>query len=109
MTSRQQYWCKLLRPICSAISFVVEFDFSPVSQWDPMITTLPGLYLSSIGIYQPLSRLFGVSMQLLCSTFWLRSINVLFTVGNALVMRFLLQTLHKTDKARFVVATFPRL
>ena len=62
-----------------------------------MITTLPGLYLSSIGIYQPLSRLFGFSMKLACNTFWLRSINVIFAVGTTLVIKFLLREIHKKD------------
>ena len=65
-----------------------------------MITTLPGLYLSSIGIYQPLSRLFGFSMKLACRTFWLRSINVIFAVGNTLVIKFLLRAIHKKDPVR---------
>ena len=65
-----------------------------------MITTLPGLYLSSIGIYQPMSRLFGFSMKLACSTFWLRSINVIFAVGNTLVIKFLLRAIHKKDHVR---------
>ena len=60
-----------------------------------MITTLPGLYLSSIGIYGPMSRLLGFPMKLACSTFWLRGINVVFAIGNALVIKFLLQTLGK--------------
>ena len=62
-----------------------------------MITTLPGLYMSSIGIYQPLSRLFGFSVKLACNTFWLRSINVIFAVGNALIIKFLLQVINEKD------------
>ncbi|KAK9399500.1 dol-P-Glc:Glc2Man9GlcNAc2-PP-Dol alpha-C2-glucosyltransferase-like [Crotalus adamanteus] len=30
-------------------------------QWDPMITTLPGLYLLSVGILKPTAWLFGWS------------------------------------------------
>jgi hypothetical protein len=42
-------------------------------QWDPKITTLPGLYIFSYGILNPLSRFFD---RFLCDAVHLRMINV---------------------------------
>jgi alpha-1,2-glucosyltransferase len=49
------------------------FCFVLGSQWDPKITTLPGLYIVSYGILNPLSWFFD---RLFCDATHLRLINV---------------------------------
>jgi len=51
-----------------------------VFQWDPMITTLPGLYWVSIAILKTVSLVF--TMEEMCPVLHLRTINVLLAAGN---------------------------
>jgi hypothetical protein len=48
-------------------------------QWDPKITTLPGLYLLSVGVLMPLSSVMRVD---LCGTYALRMTNVFACFAN---------------------------
>ncbi|XP_059581869.1 dol-P-Glc:Glc(2)Man(9)GlcNAc(2)-PP-Dol alpha-1,2-glucosyltransferase [Alligator mississippiensis] len=75
-------------------------------QWDPMITTLPGLYLVSVGIVKPAAWLFGWSGSVVCSTGMLRFINLLFSVGNFYLLYLLLSKIHQKNKA---VSGFQRI
>nr|XP_032629634.1 dol-P-Glc:Glc(2)Man(9)GlcNAc(2)-PP-Dol alpha-1,2-glucosyltransferase-like isoform X3 [Chelonoidis abingdonii] len=68
-------------------------------QWNPMITTLPGLYLMSVGIVKPAVWLFGWSRSVVCSTGMLRFINLLFSVGNFYLLYLLLCKIHHKNKA----------
>nr|XP_027231090.1 putative Dol-P-Glc:Glc(2)Man(9)GlcNAc(2)-PP-Dol alpha-1,2-glucosyltransferase [Penaeus vannamei] len=54
-------------------------------EWDPKITTLPGLYLFSIGLNGPVAKVLGRD---LCDVFSLRITNLVATA-------FLLSTIHK--------------
>ncbi|KAK7078164.1 glucosyltransferase [Halocaridina rubra] len=54
-------------------------------EWDPKITTLPGLYLFSIGLNGPVSWVLG---RKLCDVFSLRITNLVATA-------FMLSTIHK--------------
>ena len=63
-----------------------------------MITTLPGLYVASVVILKPLSWMFNISMQKMCTTFALRSINIGFAVGNLILMFLILMNIHRLDK-----------
>lgn len=54
-----------------------------------MITTLPGLYLASAGLLKPFDFLVPSGNGSFCSTFWLRSVNFLFAVGNLGLMYLL--------------------
>lgn len=86
-------------------------------QWDPMITTLPGLYLISIGIVKPAAWLFGWPGSVICSTAMLRFINLLFGTGNFYLLYLLFCKLHpKKDASGFqrilstlTLAVFPVL
>ncbi|XP_048410334.1 dol-P-Glc:Glc(2)Man(9)GlcNAc(2)-PP-Dol alpha-1,2-glucosyltransferase [Stegostoma tigrinum] len=69
------------------------------SEWDPMITTLPGLYLVSTGIIKPVSWLMGWTETVVCSTGMLRFINLLFNTGNLYLLYLLLCKIHQKDKA----------
>ncbi|XP_033647882.1 putative Dol-P-Glc:Glc(2)Man(9)GlcNAc(2)-PP-Dol alpha-1,2-glucosyltransferase isoform X1 [Asterias rubens] len=69
------------------------------NEWDPMITTLPGLYLASVGLLRPITELMLVDMSEVCTTTVLRSTNVLFAVGNLYMLYALIVRLHKHDKA----------
>ncbi len=67
-------------------------------QWDPMITTLPGLYLITVGTYAPVTWLFGAPMELACTTFWLRFINLVLAVGNVIIIKLLMDKIHQRDR-----------
>ena len=77
-----------LGPILFMIIFTIHF------QWDPMITTLPGLYLFSVGVIKPVTVMMEGNMLRACSTYWLRSINILFAAGNFYLIYALLKKLH---------------
>jgi alpha-1,2-glucosyltransferase len=48
-------------------------------QWDPKITTLPGLYLLSVGVLRPLSSILTIDV---CGTYALRMTNVFACFAN---------------------------
>ncbi|XP_009908489.2 dol-P-Glc:Glc(2)Man(9)GlcNAc(2)-PP-Dol alpha-1,2-glucosyltransferase [Dryobates pubescens] len=75
-------------------------------QWDPMITTLPGLYLVSVGVVKPAAWLFGWTGSVVCSAGMLRFINLLFTAGNFYLLYLLLLKIHQKNKA---VSGFQRI
>ncbi|NWH59991.1 AG10A glucosyltransferase, partial [Geococcyx californianus] len=75
-------------------------------QWDPMITTLPGLYLASVGVVKPAAWLFGWTGNVVCSTGMLRFINLLFSAGNFYLLYLLLCKIHQKNKA---VSGFQRI
>ncbi|XP_078276015.1 dol-P-Glc:Glc(2)Man(9)GlcNAc(2)-PP-Dol alpha-1,2-glucosyltransferase isoform X4 [Rhinoraja longicauda] len=75
-----------------------RFCSGSFSEWDPMITTLPGLYLVSTGIIKPVSWLLGWTEAVVCSTAMLRFINLLFNTGNLYLLYVLLCRIHQKDK-----------
>lgn len=73
--------------------------FQPVAvQWDPMITTLPGLYLVSVGIIKPVVWLTDLTGAVVCSTAMLRFVNLLFNCGNLYLLYLLICKLHHREK-----------
>ncbi|XP_074440392.1 dol-P-Glc:Glc(2)Man(9)GlcNAc(2)-PP-Dol alpha-1,2-glucosyltransferase isoform X2 [Larus michahellis] len=68
-------------------------------QWDPMITTLPGLYLASVGVVKPAAWLFGWTGSVVCSAAMLRFINLLFSAGNFYLLYLLLLKIHQKNKS----------
>ncbi|XP_042672136.1 putative Dol-P-Glc:Glc(2)Man(9)GlcNAc(2)-PP-Dol alpha-1,2-glucosyltransferase isoform X1 [Centrocercus urophasianus] len=87
-------------------------------QWDPMITTPPGLYLLSVGVVKPAAWLFGWTGSVVCSTGMLRFINLLISAGNFYLLYLLLLKIHQKNKAvsgfqrilsSLTLATFPTL
>lgn len=74
------------------------------SYWDPMITTLPGLYLVSVGILVPLGKIFGENIDDLCSVVYLRAINTLFAVGNFYVIYAIMCKLHEKETVKTKIA-----
>ncbi|XP_054255797.1 dol-P-Glc:Glc(2)Man(9)GlcNAc(2)-PP-Dol alpha-1,2-glucosyltransferase [Indicator indicator] len=87
------------------LQFYNPVSLSP-SQWDPMITTLPGLYLVSVGVVKPAAWLFGWTGSVVCSVGMLRFINLLFTAGNFYLLYLLLFKIHQKNKA---VSGFQRI
>ncbi|KAM6287211.1 dol-P-Glc:Glc(2)Man(9)GlcNAc(2)-PP-Dol alpha-1,2-glucosyltransferase isoform 2-T2 [Spheniscus humboldti] len=77
-------------------------------QWDPMITTLPGLYLVSVGAVKPAAWLFGWTGSVVCSAGMLRFINLLFSAGNFYLLHLLLFKIHQKNKI-YVLALIPSL
>jgi len=76
-----------------------KFCAGNYSEWDPKITTLPGLYLISVGIVTPLNTLTtvltGEKPDLgSCSTVNLRSQNVVFGLLNFVLLYSLTYQLH---------------
>uniref|UniRef100_A0A2R8VJX4 Dol-P-Glc:Glc(2)Man(9)GlcNAc(2)-PP-Dol alpha-1,2-glucosyltransferase n=1 Tax=Mus musculus TaxID=10090 RepID=A0A2R8VJX4_MOUSE len=69
-----------------------------LSQWDPMITTLPGLYLVSVGVVKPASWLLGWSEHVICSIGVLRFVNLLFSVGNFYLLYLLFRKVQPRNK-----------
>lgn len=69
-------------------------------EWDPMITTLPGLYLVSFVLLQITAFFTRIKLIIICSAFWLRFTNVLFMIGNAVVLRKLLLKIHNETEVR---------
>uniref|UniRef100_A0A8C4RVU0 Dol-P-Glc:Glc(2)Man(9)GlcNAc(2)-PP-Dol alpha-1,2-glucosyltransferase n=1 Tax=Erpetoichthys calabaricus TaxID=27687 RepID=A0A8C4RVU0_ERPCA len=68
-------------------------------EWDSMITTLPGLYLVSVGIIKPTVWLAGWTGKAVCSPGMLRFINLLFSCGNLYLVYLILCKLHQKDKS----------
>ncbi|KAM9705307.1 dol-P-Glc:Glc(2)Man(9)GlcNAc(2)-PP-Dol alpha-1,2-glucosyltransferase isoform 1-T17 [Menidia menidia] len=69
------------------------------TEWDPMITTLPGLYLVSVGLIQPVVWLFGLTGPVVCSPAMLRFVNLLFNCGNLYLLYRLTCRLQPRDKS----------
>lgn len=63
-------------------------------EWDPKITTLPGLYFISFACLRTLAFALGHELDVVCTTFFLRMINVLFLMGHVLLLRQILIKLH---------------
>lgn len=72
-----------------------------IFKWDPMITTLPGLYLVSVGVVKPASWIFGWSEHVVCSIGMLRFVNLLFSVGNFYLLYLLFRKVQPRHKVRF--------
>uniref|UniRef100_A0A3B4UFE9 Dol-P-Glc:Glc(2)Man(9)GlcNAc(2)-PP-Dol alpha-1,2-glucosyltransferase n=2 Tax=Seriola dumerili TaxID=41447 RepID=A0A3B4UFE9_SERDU len=70
------------------------------NEWDPMITTLPGLYLISVGVIKPVVWLADLTGEVVCSTAMLRFINLLFNCGNLYLLYLLICKLHLREKTR---------
>uniref|UniRef100_A0A0B7A7B3 Dol-P-Glc:Glc(2)Man(9)GlcNAc(2)-PP-Dol alpha-1,2-glucosyltransferase n=1 Tax=Arion vulgaris TaxID=1028688 RepID=A0A0B7A7B3_9EUPU len=63
------------------------------SSWDPMITTLPGLYLFSLVQLLPFASLQGVSLSEVCTTQILRASNLTYCIGNFVLLLILCKKL----------------
>ncbi|GBM15198.1 Putative Dol-P-Glc:Glc(2)Man(9)GlcNAc(2)-PP-Dol alpha-1,2-glucosyltransferase [Araneus ventricosus] len=82
------------------------------NEWDPKITTPPGLYLFTSAILTPLSKVSTLNIiQLAC----FRLVNIFFTIGTLYVIYRILQFHHKKDEPRilllssFNITIFPLL
>lgn len=80
------------------VSVVVFFT----AQWDPMITTLPGLYLLSVGLIKPVVWLAGLTGKVVCSAGMLRFINTIFNCGNLYLLYLIVCKLHLRDKVGYM-------
>lgn len=88
------------------------------TEWDPMITTPPGLYIMSVALIQPVSQLLQVEREDICTTKILRMTNMFFAVVNFFVLDALLRRIHQNSKisrgltpsgTAFSLSTFPVL
>ncbi|XP_077987867.1 dol-P-Glc:Glc(2)Man(9)GlcNAc(2)-PP-Dol alpha-1,2-glucosyltransferase-like [Glandiceps talaboti] len=68
------------------------------TEWDPMITTLPGLYVFSIGILRPVSVYFEMEIEEYCSTYMLRGVNLVFALANLYMMYAIIRKLNPDPK-----------
>lgn len=69
------------------------------SNWDPMITTFPGLYITAAGVAEIFSFFLRISPVDLCSNFlFLRLLNIIFLGGSSVLLYYLLRAfLDKQD------------
>ncbi|XP_055952582.1 putative Dol-P-Glc:Glc(2)Man(9)GlcNAc(2)-PP-Dol alpha-1,2-glucosyltransferase isoform X2 [Argiope bruennichi] len=71
-----------------------------LSEWDPKITTPPGLYLFTTAILTPLSKVSTLNIfELAC----FRLVNIIFTIGTLFVIHRILQIHHQNDEPRIVL------
>ncbi|XP_029317814.1 dol-P-Glc:Glc(2)Man(9)GlcNAc(2)-PP-Dol alpha-1,2-glucosyltransferase [Cottoperca gobio] len=77
-----------------------KYCYGKFNEWDPMITTLPGLYLVSVGVIKPVVWLADLTGQVVCSTAMLRFINLLFNCGILYLLYLLICKLHLREKTR---------
>jgi hypothetical protein len=75
-------------------------------QWDPKITTLPGLYLLSVGVLKPLSAVLRID---LCGTYTLRMTNVYACLVNLYIIRNIQKRLYPERKVSIVYMQYIRL
>ena len=68
-------------------------------QWDPMITTLPGLYFCSWGFIEFLAVAFKQDVKTMCMPLFLRMVNILFNVGNIWVIYRIMRKLNEMKQA----------
>jgi hypothetical protein len=64
------------------------------SKWDGNITTLPGLYVTAVGVLQPISMIASITPSLCTRLEWLRFINVIAGVACLVVLYKLLLIIH---------------
>ncbi|KFM76235.1 putative Dol-P-Glc:Glc(2)Man(9)GlcNAc(2)-PP-Dol alpha-1,2-glucosyltransferase, partial [Stegodyphus mimosarum] len=69
-------------------------------EWDPKITTPPGLYLSSVTILIPLSKLIEYDLR---KIEYFRITNLFFTFGNFFLLYKILCLQHLKDEERFKI------
>uniref|UniRef100_A0A4W5RVC1 Dol-P-Glc:Glc(2)Man(9)GlcNAc(2)-PP-Dol alpha-1,2-glucosyltransferase n=1 Tax=Hucho hucho TaxID=62062 RepID=A0A4W5RVC1_9TELE len=69
-------------------------------EWDPMITTLPGLYLASVGVIKPVVWLVDLTGKVVCSVAMLRFINLLFNGGILYLLYLIICKLHLKEKTK---------
>jgi len=60
--------------------------------WDPKITTLPGLYLFSVGLLRPIHQILGSAE--LCSVVFLRSVNLVIGLVNLVLLHTITRIRH---------------
>ncbi|XP_071816104.1 dol-P-Glc:Glc(2)Man(9)GlcNAc(2)-PP-Dol alpha-1,2-glucosyltransferase-like [Apostichopus japonicus] len=68
------------------------------TEWDPMITTPPGLYVMSVALIQPVSQLLQVEREDICTTHVLRMTNIFFAVMNFFVLDALYRRIHRDNR-----------
>ena len=84
------------------------------TQWDSKITTLPGLYVFSFGLLDPVYKvssaldLNSASLLDLCSTKMLRSVNLGMSIINVLLLYTITSHLHGLKVKRRVYYTTSR-
>ncbi|XP_065563802.1 dol-P-Glc:Glc(2)Man(9)GlcNAc(2)-PP-Dol alpha-1,2-glucosyltransferase-like isoform X3 [Artemia franciscana] len=68
------------------------------THWDEKITTLPGLYILSVGLLYPTANVLGVELAQLCTTQTLRLTNVLLSIANVYLFFTIFNKLHAPTK-----------
>ena len=79
-------------------------------QWDDKITTLPGLYLFTIGALNPLAHAYAgingtapaLAMADLCSTAGLRAVNLCLSVLTLVVLNLLVAHGHDSKEKKWL-------
>ncbi|XP_064796124.1 putative Dol-P-Glc:Glc(2)Man(9)GlcNAc(2)-PP-Dol alpha-1,2-glucosyltransferase [Oncorhynchus masou masou] len=77
-----------------------KYCYGKFNEWDPMITTLPGLYLASVGVIKPVVWLVDLTGKVVCSTAMLRFINLLFNCGILYLLYLIICKIHLKEKTK---------
>ncbi|XP_029523087.1 LOW QUALITY PROTEIN: putative Dol-P-Glc:Glc(2)Man(9)GlcNAc(2)-PP-Dol alpha-1,2-glucosyltransferase [Oncorhynchus nerka] len=77
-----------------------KYCYGKFNEWDPMITTPPGLYLASVGVIKPVVWLVDLTGKVVCSTAMLRFINLLFNCGILYLLYLIICKLHLKEKTK---------
>ena len=64
------------------------------TEWDPKITTLPGLYLTTFAVLKTFAFFSKQELTIVCSALFLRLTNLIFFVGNIWILRKLVMSLN---------------
>ena len=70
------------------------------NEWDPMITTLPGLYFCSWLFVEALAVVLKQDVKIICMPLFLRMINIVFNMGNIWVMYRILGKLNEMKASK---------
>merc|ERR1719414_1331959 len=68
-----------------------KYCYGKFREWDDKITTLPGLYIVSVGVLNPISSWFE---QIFCDPIHLRSINVMMSSLTFLILQRITTQIH---------------
>lgn len=73
-----------------------KYCASKFGEWDPKITTPPGLYLVAYLVLQAAAAITHVDLSLLCVPFWLRIVNAVFSALNFAAIYCILRQRRQT-------------
>ena len=74
--------------------------------WDPKLTTLPGLYVASIVVLEPVAAMLGTTPTPLCTTLSLRLHSLLFWIATLYLLYKIHSYLYGNDRVAVILLGF---